>query len=145
MSDDFLNRLVGSWNLTGTMGLTELRQKVDARWVIQDCFLEIHCIQEGSVSPDQTPYEAIYMLGYESQTGEYLMHLFDTFGASYAQTVGTGTRHDDAVEFLFEYPNGLFSNTFTWNRETEGWEMLLRQREESGEWKVFARKTLERD
>ena len=53
MSDDFLNRLVGSWNLTGTMGLTELRQKVDARWVIQDCFLEIHCIQEGSVSPDQ--------------------------------------------------------------------------------------------
>ncbi len=145
MSDDFLNRLVGSWILTGTMGLTELRQKVDARWVIQDRFLEIHCIQDGPVSPDQTPYEAIYMLGYESQTGEYLMHLFDTFGASYAQTVGTGTRHDDAVEFLFEYPNGLFSNTFTWNRETDGWEMLLRQREESGEWKVFARKTLERD
>ena len=145
MSDDFLNRLVGSWNLTGTMGSTELRQKVDARWVVQGRFLEVHCMQEGPVSPGQTPYEAVYMLGYESKTGEYSMHLFDTFGASYAQAVGIGMRHDDSVEFLFNYPNGLFSNTFTWNRETDGWEMLLRQRKETGEWRFFAEKTLERD
>ena len=73
------------------------------------------------------------------------MHLFDTFGASYARTVGIGKRHGNSVEFLFNYPNGLFSNTFIWNRETVEWEMILRQREESGEWRVFAKKTLERD
>lgn len=145
MSDDFLNRLVGSWNLTGTMGSTKLRQRVDARWVVQGRFLEVHCMQEGPVSPGQTPYEAIYMIGYDDQSGEYSMHLFDTFGVSYAQTVGIGTRHEGSVEFLFNYPNGPFSNTFAWNRETDGWEMLLRQREESGEWRVFAKKTLERD
>jgi hypothetical protein len=54
MFDEFLNKLVGSWHLTGNMGSTELRQKVNARWVIQGQFLEVHCIEEGSVTQDQT-------------------------------------------------------------------------------------------
>lgn len=145
MVDDFLNKLVGSWALTGSMGSTELRQKVDARWVIQGHFLEVHCMQEEPILPGQMPYEAIYMLGYDSQSGEYSMHLFDIFGAGYARTVGIGKRGGDSVEFLFEYPNSLFSNIFTWNDDIGGWEMLLRQREETGEWKVFAKKTLTRD
>lgn len=145
MYDKFLDRLVGSWTLIGNMGSTELRQKVNARWVIQGQFLEVHCIEEGSVTQDHPFYEAVYMLGYDSQSEEYSMHLFDTFGASFARTVGIGKRHNDSVEFLFEYPNSLFSNTFTWNKDTEGWEMLLKQKEENDEWKVFAKKTLTRE
>lgn len=144
MSEELLDQLVGSWNLTGTMGTTELKQKVAADWVIQGHFLQVHFIQEGPVLQDQPRYEAIYMLGYDTKSGKYSLHLFDTFGAGYAQTVGVGPRHDNSVEFLFEYPNGLFSNTFTWNRETDEWEMLLRQKEESGAWKTFARKSLAR-
>jgi hypothetical protein len=144
MSDEFLNRLVGSWKLTGSMGATELRQRVDARWVIQNQFLQVHCMQEGLAPQGQIPYEAIYMLGYDSQSREYSMHLFDTFGENYARTIGKGTRRENSVEFLFEYPNGLFSNTFTWNNESGEWSMLLRRQEESGEWKVFARKKLTR-
>lgn len=142
MFDEFLNRLAGSWSLTGNMGSTELRQKVNARWVIQGQFLEVHCIEEGSVTQDQPLYEAVYMLGYDSKFEEYSMHLFDTFGASFARTVGIGKRRNDSIEFLFEYPNNLFSNTFTWNQDTGGWEMLLKQMEENDEWKVFARKIL---
>ena len=145
MSDGFLDRLVGSWTLTGTMGSTELKQKVDARWVVQGNFLQVHCIQDDPPSQEQSLYEAIYILGYDNETGQYSMHLFDTFGTGYARTVGIGTRNNDSIEFLFEYPNGLFSNTFTWNHETENWEMLLRQQEETGEWKVFATKTLSRE
>ena len=145
MFDKFLDRLVGSWTLTGNMGSIELRQKVNARWVIQDQFLEVHCIEEESVKQDQPLYEAVYMLGYDSQSEEYSMHLFDTFGASYALTIGIGKRRADSIEFLFEYPNGIFSNTFAWDQETGGWEMLLRQKEENDVWKVFAKKTLTRE
>ena len=145
MFDKFLDRLVGSWTLTGNMGSIELRQKVNARWVIQDQFLEVHCIEEESVKQDQPLYEAVYMLGYDSQSEEYSMHLFDTFGASYALTVGVGKHRGDSIEFLFEYPNGLFSNTFTWKQETGEWEMLLRQQAENDEWKVFAKKMLTRE
>ena len=73
------------------------------------------------------------------------MHLFDTFGPSFAQTIGIGKRRNDSVEFLFKYPNGLFSNTFTWKQETGEWEMLLRQQAENDEWKVFAKKMLTRE
>ena len=139
MFDKFLDRLVGSWTLTGNMGSIELRQKVNARWVIQDQFLEVHCIEEESVKQDQPLYEAVYMLGYDSQSEEY------SFGASYALTIGIGKRRADSIEFLFEYPNGIFSNTFAWDRETGGWEMLLRQKEENDVWKVFAKKTLTRE
>ncbi|MGD8405380.1 MAG: hypothetical protein PVJ21_17105 [Anaerolineales bacterium] len=145
MFDVFLDKLVGSWTLTGNMGSTELRQKVNARWVIQGQFLEVHCIDEGSDTQDQPLYEAVYMLGYHDESEAYSMHLFDTFGASFAQTVGNGKRRNDSIEFLFEYPNGLFSNTFTWNQDTGVWEMLLRQQEENGEWKVFAKKMLNRE
>jgi hypothetical protein len=145
MFDEFLNKLVGSWSLTGNMGSTGLKQKVNARWVIQGQFLEVHCMDEGSVTQSQPLYEAVYMLGYDSQTKEYSMHLFDTFGASFAQTVGVGKRHGDSVEFLFEYPSNLFSNTFTWHQETGEWEMLLRQKEENDNWKVFAKKTITRE
>ena len=145
MFDTFLDRLAGLWTLTGNMGSTGLSQKVNARWVIQGQFLEVHCIEEGSVTQDQPLYEAVYMLGYDSQSKEYSMHLFDTFGANYARTIGIGTRHDDSVEFLFEYPNSHFSNTFTWDKETGGWEMLLRQKEEYNAWKVFAKKILTRE
>lgn len=127
------------------MGSIELRQKVNARWMIQGQFLEVHCIEEGPVTQDQPLYEAVYMLGYDSQSEEYSMHLFDTFGASYALTVGIGKRRADSIEFLFEYPNGLFSNTFTWKQETGAWKMLLRQQVENDEWKVFAKKMLIRE
>jgi len=145
MTDEFLNRLVGSWSLTGKMSSTELKQKVEARWVIQGHFLEVHCIGEKQFSRDQNLYEAIYMIGHDSQSGEYSMHLFDTFGAGYARTIGFGSRHENSVEFLFDYPNVLFSNTFTWHSTIDEWEMLLRQKDETGEWKVFAIKSLSRE
>jgi hypothetical protein len=144
MKDDFLQRLVGTWILTGAMGATQLRQKVEAQWVIQGHFLRVHCMQDGPEPQEEAPYEAVYMLGYDSQSGEYVMHLFDTFGAGYSRTVGVGKRRGDTVEFTFEYPQGLFSNTFTWDGDSGQWEMLLRQREPSGGWKTFATKSLVR-
>ncbi len=140
-ADDFLDRLVGSWDLTGTMGSTALHQRVEGQWVLQGRFLQMRFVEEGPAS-GKGPYEAIYMLGYDSQDGKYVLHLFDTFGATYSRTVGIGTRRGDSVEFLFEYPSGRFSNTFTWDKPAGQWTMLLRQKEGDGEWKVFATKTL---
>lgn len=140
MTDDFLDRLTGSWNLTGTMGSNELRQRVQAGWVLQGRFLRMHFIQDAA-SPERPPYEADYMIGRDDTTGEYVLHLFDTFGAGYSRTVGVGTRRGSSVEFLFEYPDALFSNEFTWDEAKGRWEMLLRRRDEAGAWTVFAEKT----
>jgi hypothetical protein len=142
--DDFLEQLVGSWNLTGSMGPIKLHQRVTAEWTIGGNFLRVHIIEDGPPSGDRSPYEAIYMIGRDSRSGEYVMHLFDTFGAGYSRTIGIGSRAGDAVEILFDYPDGPFSNRFSWDKEHGRWEMLLRQKDMGGGWKTFATKTLSR-
>lgn len=141
--DELLNRLIGSWALTGSMGDTELNQRVDARWVVQGRFVEMHVLGEASGESNQ-PYEALYLIGYDDQADTYVFHLFDTFGPSYSRTIGIGERAGDAIEFLFEYPGALFSNTFIWDKGQGQWTMLLRQKQENGEWSTFATKILTR-
>lgn len=138
---DLLDRLVGSWTLTGTMGAIELRQRVTARWVVGEQFLQMHFVQEGPSDPGKPPYEALYLLGYDERSDQLVLHLFDTFGTSFSRTLGIGTRRGDAVELLFDYPSGLFSNTFAWDAKTDRWTMTLRQREADGGWRLFAVKT----
>ena len=137
--DPFLNNLVGDWLLSGNMGSVALRQVVRGQWVLQGNFLQLKFRQ---LDADEEPYEAIYMLGYDKKAGEYVMHLFDTFGTSYARIVGTGSRRGESVAFLFDYPGALFSNTFTWHPERQEWAMNLRQQEEDGGWRPFAQKRL---
>ena len=104
MMNDYLNHLAGSWDLTGRMGSTELHQEVEAHWVLQGLFLQMHFLQQDAPAPGRTLYEAIYMFGYDEKTDVYVMHLFDTFGVSYANTPGMGQRQGDSVEFIFDYP-----------------------------------------
>jgi len=139
--DPFLDGLVGTWTLTGSMGETRLRQEVDARWIVRGQFLRMHFLESGPSAGDVAPYEAVYVLGRDEGSDEYVLHLFDTFGAGYSRTVGIGTRRGDTLEFLFDYPDGLFSNAFI--RESAGgrWRMLLHAKEGDG-WKLFAEKRL---
>ncbi len=142
--DNFLDHLTGSWQLTGTMGATNLVQAVEAHWILQANFLQMHCLQTDNPAPGQPAYEAVYLLGFDEKKGEYSFHLFDTFGPGYAATVGFGRRQGDSLEFLFDYPAGPFSNTFTWKPESGGWEMLLRRQDVHGDWQTFATKRLTR-
>lgn len=141
---DLLDHLTGRWVLRGTMGQTELHQQVEAEWVVQGQYLRMHMLDAEPPAEGQTPYEAVYMLGYDEEAGEYIFHLFDTYGAAYTRTIGVGIRTGDSIRFLFDYPGGLFANTFTWYPEAHRWEMTLEQQSEDGTWTRFATKTLTR-
>ncbi len=143
-SDDLLDHLTGRWVLRGSMGEIELHQQVEAEWVVQGHYLRMHLIDAGSPAEGQVPYEAVYMLGYDEGAGDYLFHLFDTFGAAYTRTIGVGTRTGDSIRFLFDYPGGLFANTFVRHQGEDRWEMVLEQQDDDGTWTRFATKTLTR-
>jgi hypothetical protein len=95
--DDLLNNLVGRWSLTGKMGDTSLYQEVNAKCGLRELIVEMRFsplrIGEGG-NPD---YEALYLVGYDKKTGEYVLHLFDTFGVSSKPVPGIGTRKDNSV------------------------------------------------
>ena len=120
--DDLLNNLVGRWSLTGKMGDTALYQEVNARWVLRELFVEVRSspvrIGEGG-NPD---YEALYLIGYDKKTGEYILHLSDTFGVTSKPVPGVGQRKDNSIRFKFDYTVGPWFNTFTWDPGRGCWK-----------------------
>lgn len=140
--DDLLSKLVGRWSLTGKMGDTSLYQKVDARWILRETIVEMRCtparVGEGG-NPD---YEALYLIGYDKKTHEYILHLFDTFGVTSKPIPGTGQRKDNTIRFRFDYDVGPWFNEFTWNPEKKSWKNTITYEQKDGLKGAFAEKEL---
>lgn len=122
--DPFLDGLVGRWLLTGQMGQTELKQEVEARWVLGETFVEMRFSQA------EPPYEALYLLGKDPKSGRYVFHLFDSFGVSDEYRFGTGDLDGDRIPFSFLYTSGLFHNTLT--HCADGWTWTLEYEADGG-------------
>jgi len=137
----FLQPLTGAWELTGTMGTVELHQRCEGGWILQKNFFRMEC---RAVSPDRSGYRAVYIIGYHTEKEQYLFHLFDTFGGDYAETIGRGVLNNNRIVFEFDYPQGAFRNTFVRNKADRDWKMVLRQKNEQGEWELFSEKVLTR-
>ena len=140
--DDLLNKLAGHWSLTGKMGDTSLYQKVVARWILRETFIEMSCtpvrIGEGG-NPD---YEALYLIGYDKKAQEYILHLFDTFGVTSKPIPGIGQRTDNTIRFKFDYEVGPWFNAFTWNPEKKSWKNTINYEQKDGLKGTFAEKDL---
>jgi hypothetical protein len=139
--DSFLDNLVGKWNLRGKMGNKTLFQKTVGRWVLNDSFLELRfkAVQIGKEG--NPPYEAIYLIGYDDKTENYVLNLFDSFGVTSDPVPGLGKLENNTIRFMFTHGTGLFINAFTWNPKQHSWTMLLTS-EERGKTQVFAKKEM---
>ena len=138
--DDLLENLAGKWQLTRTIRGTRVQNTVDAAWVLNHQFIRIH--MKDTAVPSQ--YEAMVFVGYDNASERYVVHWIDIFGGRFSETLGYGWRQADSIEFVFEYPDGPFHNTFTWNREAKTWTFLMETRNSSGKWVQFAKDELKR-
>jgi hypothetical protein len=140
--DDLLNNLVGRWSLTGKMGDTSLYQKVEARWILRETLVEMSCTPV-RVGEDGNPdYEALYFIGYDKKTREYVLHLFDTFGVTSKHIPGIGQRKDNTIRFKFDYDVGPWFNSFAWNPEKKSWKNTITYEQNDGLKGNFAEKEL---
>jgi len=69
-------------------------------------------------------------------------HWLDIYGGRFSETLGYGTRTNNEVRFVFEYPDGPFHTTFRWLPDNKQWEWLMETKTKSGQWKQFADLTL---
>ena len=89
-------------------------------------------------------YEAMVFIGYDNASERYVAHWIDIFGGRFSETLGFGRRQGDSIGFVFEYPDGPFHNTFTWDPTTKKWTFLMEQKNSSGKWVQFAKDELKR-
>jgi hypothetical protein len=137
--DEFIDRLVGDWKLTRKIRGKVVENKVKAEWVLNHQFLQVH-MKDVAEPP---AYEAIVLIGYAHADKEYVAHWCDTYGGKFS-AVGRGKRSGDAIEFVFQYPDGPFFNTFTWDGKARGWTFRMESQGQGGKRVLFAEDTLRR-
>jgi hypothetical protein len=110
-------------------------------WSLGGCFVEVRLRSTFTEPADRQPYEAIYFIGFDEQDERYMMHLLDTFGARSSRVLGVGEPQGNRTPFLFEYPDGPFTNAFTWRPDAAEWTCHLTFLEGSSE-RAFAAKRM---
>ncbi len=138
--DDLLDNLVGNWRLTRKIRGQAVENSLKAEWVLNHQFLQIH-MRDVNTPP---AYEAMIFIGYDNTSERYVAHWLDVFGGRFSETLGYGVRSGNSIKFVFEYPDGPFHNTFTWDREAKTWNFLMRSKDKTGKWAVFAEDNLRR-
>ncbi|MGA3204967.1 MAG: hypothetical protein ABSF12_20930 [Bryobacteraceae bacterium] len=136
--DGWINHLAGSWKLEGKVGNNDAHHDVQAVWVFNHQFLRITEKTAANAPAAERRYDSVWFLGYDSISERYVMHLMDTFGARFSETLGYGTRDGSEIKFVFEYPDGPFHNTYRWNAEENSWQWLMEQKNKDGKWVPFA-------
>lgn len=136
--DDLLEKMAGAWKLEGAIRGKPAQHAVEARWVLNHQFLQIH---EIDTAGDKPLYEAIVMIGYDHASERYVAHWHDVYGGRVSETLGYGRRSADEIEFVFEYPDGPFHTTFRWLPDKKVWQWHMRTKED-GRWTDFANMTM---
>lgn len=140
-NDAFLNNLVGSWKLKRTIRGQTVNNKLVAKWVLNHQFLQLE--MEDEKTPPE--YAATVYIGFDDEKKSYVVHWIDVFGGKFSETLGYGKRDGNKIVFLFDYPDGPFRNTFTWDEKKESWNFLMQNGDRAGKnWRLFAEDTLTR-
>jgi len=137
--DELLDALAGNWNLTRKIRDGVVQNRVRAEWVLNHQFLQIH-MKDVAVPPE---YEAMVFVGCANDEDRYVVYWMDSFGGSFSEK-GTGTRDGNAIRFVFQYPDALLHNTFTWYAADDVWTCKIEQQDDSGAWSLFCEDQLTR-
>lgn len=134
--DDLVDHFAGAWKLVGMVGTNPSHHIVKAEWVFNHQFLEIHEKTAPDAPATESPYDAVWYLGYDDVSERYVMHLMDKFGGRFSETLGYGKRDGNELRFVFEYPDGPFHTLWRWHPDTHSWEWHMEQKV-NGQWKTF--------
>ncbi|SRR5579871_3294421 len=139
-ADDLLDHLAGTWKTTGQMLGKPVDHTFQVEWTLNHQFLHLHELDAAA----KPAYEAQVYIGYDNMSERYVVHWLDIFGGRICETLGFGKRTGDTIRFLFEYNEGPFTNTFTWNPGKGTWRFLMESKGKDGKWANFGTFDLER-
>jgi len=117
---------------------------VEAEWVLNHQFLEIHEKTDTAAPGSERRYAANWYLGFDPVSERYVLHLLDVFGGRFSEVLGYGVRDGNSIRIVFEHPDGPFHITFRWSQEKDTWQWVMEQKDKKGEWAKFADLTLTR-
>jgi hypothetical protein len=143
--DELLGHLAGSWILRGTIDGESVTHDVDAHWVLEGNYIQLHEVARETDADGRPAYEAIVYLDWEPDPGEYAcLWLDSTAGGGLSAPAGRARPRGTEIPMLFEGSDGSrFHNTFAYEADRDAWTWTL-DSEREGRLVPFARVRLER-
>ncbi len=127
--DDLLNHFVGTWNVSGVVhGMQFQNLKLEATWVMNHQYLQIHEKGTDTVPFIKMPWEAMFIIGYNHNSSRYVFYEFSVRGIdepwegfSYATRIGNKLKVSSKIssdEFINQY--------FIWEPASKSWHLEIR-------------------
>jgi hypothetical protein len=138
--DSLLDRLTGAWSMSGAVRGRPAALTLSGVWVLNHQFLRLE-MRDVNVPP---AYQADVYIGYDNASERYVAHWLDNFGGRFSETLGFGRHTGSAIAFVFEYPDGPFHTTFTFDPLAGSWAVLMQDRGPGGAWREFAHYAVQR-
>jgi hypothetical protein len=139
-----LERLVGHWELSGTMMGRDLKQGCAASWALDGQFVNLSCRETREPPLAKVAYESVMFIGYDPVSERFVAHLMDVYGPRYSTTLGLGALEQQVIRLVFEYPESPLHTIMEWQSGAGSWKFTLLQKDKNGEWTNFAEKQLRR-
>ncbi len=132
-----LDRLVGTWTMTGTLGGKPATHDVEAHWILNREYVEFHERSRDQRGDGTPSYEAMLLFSWASTTNEFMCLFLDNMagGGLSPGGVARGKRSGNAIPVVFacrngECPPGLSEHesmhtTFDYERSTDTWRLTI--------------------
>jgi hypothetical protein len=135
-----LNRLEGSWFMTGSVLQKPVQYTAEGSWVLLNQFFCLH-MKDTALPPR---YEADVYIGLDSAKNQYVAHWLDSFGGTGSRVVGLGPVSGDVIEIIYPYDEGRFRNRFRYDVHQNEWTFVIESENADGRWSLFAQYTMTR-
>jgi hypothetical protein len=139
-------QLVGHWLLEGTLDGKQTTHDVDAQWILNREYVQIHEVSREKKTDGSPQYEAIIYVAWDEHRHEYsCLWLDSTEAADFRRLVIAHAKPEpNRIPFIFDYPKGeTFQNTLSYDNKTDSWEWVLEDHKE-GKVNPFGRVRLTR-
>jgi hypothetical protein len=148
VSSSPLEHLSGRWVLRGEIAGKTTTHDVEAEWVLNRGYLQIHETSREKDAQGRPQYEAIIYVTRDARSGEVACLWLDSTasGAFVPEGVGHATpAAGDVIPFMFKDAGGQisFTNTFAYDVKTNSWRWTM-DNVVKGEAKPFGRVKLTR-
>jgi len=136
--------LTGRWVLRGTIAGQQTTHDVEAAFVLNGEYIQLHEVSREKDAKGRPQYDAIVLFAVDTITGEHAaLWLDNTASALFPpEGVGRGKPVGDSIPFIFRERNGdVFHTTFVYSRRDDSWQWIM-DGESGGKRTPFARVTL---
>ena len=144
--EELLDHLAGTWVLQGTIAGKPTTHDVEAAWVLNREYLQMHEISREKNGNGGAAYEAIVYLSWDAKAQQYTCLWLDSTagGGLSAEGLAHGNQAADSIPLVFTIsPSDQIHTTFHYDKTADSWQWLI-DNVENGKTRGFANVTLRR-